>query len=74
MEITASELRANIYKIIDHVISTGEPVEIRRKSDRVRLVPAVKRSKLERLERRDDYIKGNPEEFVHMDWSGEWTT
>ena len=72
MEITASELRANIYRIIDRVIRTGEPVVIRRRSDRVRIVPAERRSKLARLEKRDDYIEGDPNDLVHLDWSGEW--
>ena len=73
MEITASKLRADIYRIIDRVIRTGEPVEIRRKSDRVMIVPIKGHSKLDRLRRKNDYIKGDPEELVHLDWSGEWT-
>lgn len=73
MEITASKLRADIYRIIDRVIRTGEPVEIRRKNDSVLIVPVKGHSKLDRLSRKNEYIKGDPEELVHMDWSGEWT-
>ncbi|MFO8073383.1 MAG: type II toxin-antitoxin system Phd/YefM family antitoxin [Polyangia bacterium] len=73
MEITASELRSNIYKIIDRVLRTGERVEIRRKNDRVMLVPCERASKLSRLERRDDYVVGDPDELVHLDWFDEWS-
>jgi hypothetical protein len=34
--------------------------------------PAGTQDKLSKLKKRD-YIVGDPEEFVHMDWTGEWT-
>lgn len=37
--ITPTELRANIYKIIDRVIATGEPCEIVRGGHRLTLAP-----------------------------------
>ena len=74
MEITASELRTNIYKILDRVLHTGETVEIRRKNGRVMLVPSDRGHKLKRLQRRDDYMVVDPGELVHLDWSGEWTS
>ena len=30
-------------------------------------------SRLDRLVRRDDFIKGDPDDIVDMDWSGEWS-
>jgi antitoxin (DNA-binding transcriptional repressor) of toxin-antitoxin stability system len=73
MALTASELRANIYKLIDQVLETGVPLEIKRKGKTVLIVPKNPPSKLKRLIRRDHYIKGDPEELIHLDWTGEWS-
>jgi PHD/YefM family antitoxin component YafN of YafNO toxin-antitoxin module len=35
--VTASHLRQNIYRILDEVIETGQPVEIERKGSVVRI-------------------------------------
>ncbi len=37
---SVTELRANIYKVIDRVIATGEPCEIMRGDDRIILKPS----------------------------------
>jgi prevent-host-death family protein len=71
MRLTASKLRENIYRILDQVLETGVPVEIRRKGRTVKIVPVEPPPKLARIVRRD-YLRGDPEEIVHLDWSGEW--
>jgi prevent-host-death family protein len=71
VRLTASKLRENIYRILDQVLETGVPVEIRRKGKMVRIIPVEPPSKLARLVRRD-YLRGDPEDIVHLDWSGEW--
>ncbi len=70
--MTVSELRADIFKILDQVIETGIPVQIERKGRIVRLVVDNPPSKLEQLVRRDDFIRGDPDDLVNLDWSGEW--
>lgn len=72
MAITASRLRANVYKVLDDVLETGTPVEVERKGKRLRIVPVEPRSKLDRLVKRPGFLKGDPESIVHMDWSDEW--
>lgn len=69
---TASELRANLYRILDQVLETGVPVEIRRKGGVVRIVPASPPSKLARLVKRKGIIVGDPDDIIHMDWSEDW--
>ncbi len=70
--MTASELRQNIYKLLDHVLETGLPLEIERNGRRLRIVPSDAPPKLDRLTQHDDYIVGDPDELVHIDWSHEW--
>jgi hypothetical protein len=73
MEITASKLRADIYRVLDYVLETGEAVEIDRRGRRLRIVADDAPSRLDRLVPRSDSISGDPEDLVHLDWSGEWT-
>jgi hypothetical protein len=72
LEITPTELRKNIYKLLDQVLESGDPIEIKRKGKRLLIVPEEPEKKLECLESHPDCIVGNPEDFVHMDWSEEW--
>lgn len=72
MVITASELRQNIYKLLDQVLETGLPLEIERRGRRLRVTPADAPPKLERLATHGDYVVGDPEGLVHIDWSSEW--
>lgn len=69
--MTASELRRNIYQLLDQVIETGVPLEIERKGKMLRIVPSAPLKKLNQLKRRD-CLQGDPESIVHMDWSQEW--
>lgn len=72
MTLTATELRANIYQILDRVLATGEPVDVVRNGRVVRLSPEPKPSRLERLQAHPEYLQCHADEIVHMDWSGEW--
>lgn len=70
--VTASELRANVYKLLDEVLETGSPLEVERKGRLIRIVAEAPRSKLSRLQKRPGFVRGNPDELVHLDWSSEW--
>lgn len=72
MTVTASELRQNIYRLLDEVVETGTPLEIKRGGHTLRVVPEETPSKLARLTPHPGTIVGDPEDLVHMDWSGEW--
>jgi prevent-host-death family protein len=70
--LTASRLRENVYRILDEVLETGVPVEIERRGKILRIIPAEPRDRLENLPKRPDFLRCDPEELVHLDWSGEW--
>ncbi len=69
MKLTATKLRENIYAILDQILATGEPVEIERHGRTLRLQPVDTGSRLDRLVSRPDYIIGDPDDFVELDWS-----
>lgn len=72
MPISASELRADIYKLLDEVIETGEPLEVERKGVVLRIAPVDRGSRLEHVRGNPGLIVGDPDELTHMDWSGHW--
>lgn len=71
VKLTASKLRQDIYRILDRVLETGRPVQIERRGKKLEIVPVEPKGRLESLEARP-YLKTDPEELVHLDWSGEW--
>ena len=71
MTITATELRKNIYKLLDEVLETGHPLEIERKGMKLKIVPDKPKSKLDNLKKRDTVI-GDPEDIINMNWEKEW--
>jgi hypothetical protein len=71
--ITPSQLRQDVYRLIDHVLDTGEPLEIVRKGRTLRLVPSEPPAdRLAAIHTNPDVIAGDPEDLVAMDWSGDW--
>jgi antitoxin (DNA-binding transcriptional repressor) of toxin-antitoxin stability system len=72
MAVTASELRQNVYRLLDETLRTGVPLEIERNGRRLRIVPVDTPPKLDRLTPHPGTIIGDPEDLVHVDWSSEW--
>jgi prevent-host-death family protein len=70
--LTPTELRSNLYRIIDQVLDTGEPVEIVRRGRIVRIVADVPRFRMDEVSPHPDFIVGDPDELIHLDWSAEW--
>ncbi len=72
--LTASQLRQNIYRILDEVIETGRPVEIERKGTivKIEMERQHKKSIFETLTPHPGSIVGDLEDLVHIDWSREW--
>jgi antitoxin (DNA-binding transcriptional repressor) of toxin-antitoxin stability system len=71
MSVTATQLREDIYQILDKVLESGHPVEILRNGRKLRIVAVDPPSKLARLIKRD-CIVGDPNDLNSIDWSAEW--
>jgi prevent-host-death family protein len=69
--ITITELRGNIYKLLDEVLNTGIPIEINKGGKKLRIMPVKKIDKLQNLVSRPNVIKGNPEDLVEISWEKE---
>jgi hypothetical protein len=69
--VTAAGFRANVYRILDRVLDTGVPVEIERNGHILRIVADRPSSWLYRRPSRLGFIKGDPDQLIHVDWSSE---
>lgn len=63
--ISLTALRNNLFKIVDQVIQTGNPVLLERKGQRLKIVLEEKKSKLDNL-KAHDCINGDPDELVQL--------
>ena len=72
MPITASKLRADVYRILDEAIETGKSIEVVRKGTILTIVPPKRVSKLDNLKKRAGFV-GDLDDIVSIDWSKEWT-
>ena len=72
MALSASKLRADVYRLLDEVLETGKPLEIERNGKVLVIVPRETESIWDRLPRREGFIVGDPDELIHIDWSSEW--
>lgn len=72
MALSASKLRANVYRLLDEVLETGKPLEIERNGKTLLITPKERESIWDRLPRREGFIVGDPNDLIHMDWSSEW--
>ncbi|MGD9973479.1 MAG: hypothetical protein AB7S77_10490 [Desulfatirhabdiaceae bacterium] len=69
---TIINVEENLHGLLDQVANTGIPVTVKRKGKLIMISCAEIDSKLDRLEKHPDFLKGNPDDLVHMDWSDEW--
>jgi prevent-host-death family protein len=69
--ISPTELRSNIYKLLDDVLESGVPIEINKGGKLLRIVPVAKTDKLQNLVDRPDVIRGDPDDLVNISWEKE---
>ena len=75
MSITPTQLRANLYKLLDQVLETQMPLEIIRNGQVLEISAKHIKKKvggLTNLQPHPNTINGNPEDFAQMDWSSYW--
>jgi len=66
--IKPTKLRENIYRLLDQVLETGVPIEIKRRGKKLRIVPMEDIDKFQNLEYRPEIIRGDPEDLIHIEW------
>lgn len=67
--ITATQLRANIYQVLDRILETGIAQEVKRGDSKLVILPAKSRRRLKDRPRRDG-LNCTIDELVATSW--EW--
>lgn len=70
--LTATHLRAELFKTLDRVATTGEPVEIARPAGTLRIVAAGSGSRLSRLVPHPGTVQGDADELANLGWENAW--
>ena len=69
--ITPTELRSNIYQILDEILDTGIPIEIEKGGKKLLIKPVEQPNKLKNLKKRKNVIKGDPNDLITLTWEKE---
>ncbi len=69
--VSPTELRSNIFKLLDEVLNSGIPLEINKGGRLLKIVPVEKNDKLAKLVSRPDVIVGNPDDLADISWEKE---
>lgn len=64
VRMKAAQLRAELFRVLDRVLETGEEVEIERNGRLLRIAPKKAPSAWDRLVERPYAVKGNPDDLV----------
>lgn len=67
--VTPTQLRANIYQLLEEILNTGIPLEINKGGQKLRIVPVEKVDKFQNLVSRPEVIQGEPEALVDIHWA-----
>ena len=66
--VTVTELRGNIYKLLEDVLTTGVPLDIVKGGRKLRVAPVEPVDKFANMVDRPDVINGDPDDLVHIEW------
>lgn len=69
--VSPTELRSNIYKLLDEVLNSGVPLEINKGGKLLRIVPVARTNKLANLTPKSDVIVGNSDDLADISWEKE---
>ena len=68
----ATNLRKNLFGILDKVARTGKSIEIESKGRRFRITALKKPDKFANLQKHPDVFSGDLDGLINIDWMTEW--
>ena len=69
--VTPTELRANLYRLLDEVLESGLPLRILRGGKYLQIEPMEEAQKLDNLTPRPETIQGDPDDLADIHWDEE---
>lgn len=73
MSISATALRAELYKYLDEIASTGQPLEFVSKGRTFHIYVKKDSNRIDMIQGNPDAVVGDLEDLASTDWSGYWT-
>ncbi len=70
--LAATRLRAELFSTLDHVVATGESVEIQRPSGAVRIIRDTSTLRLAGLKPHPGIVNGNANDLADLSWEQAW--
>jgi len=71
MVMSVTKFRQNLYKVLDQIIETGIPLELKRKGRNIKIICEKPSSKLNNL-KAHNIINGDPKHLADISWENEW--
>ncbi len=72
IRLTATRLRSELFSTLDHVVSTGESVEVQRPNGLIRIVCDNSTRRLAALQPHPHTINGDADELASLSWEQTW--
>jgi len=69
--VTSSKLQNNLDQLLDEILNTGTPLEVKRNGKRLRIIAVETVDKLQKLIHRPEAVIGDPDELVQISWEQE---
>ncbi|MCP4421225.1 MAG: type II toxin-antitoxin system Phd/YefM family antitoxin [Chloroflexi bacterium] len=69
--VTPTELRGNIYNLMEEVLNTGIPLEVIKGGRKLRIISVEQVNKFRNLVPRPNIIQGDPETLIDINWEEE---
>ena len=68
----ATDLRKNLFRILDRAARTGQSIEIESKGRRFRIIALERPDKFAGLQKHPDVFSGDLDRLINIDWMTEW--
>lgn len=68
----ATNLRKNLFRILDKVSQTGKPIEIESKGRKYKIIALKRPDRFANLQKHPDVFSGELDRLINIDWMTEW--
>ena len=68
----ATNLRKNLFRILDEAARTGKSIEIESKGRKFRIIALERPDRFAGLQRHPDVFSGDLDSLINLDWMTEW--
>jgi hypothetical protein len=68
----ATNLRKNLFRILDKAGQTGKPIEIESKGRKFQIIALERPDRFANLQKHPDVFSGDLDSLINIDWMTEW--